>query len=78
MARQIGAVLGVSVVVAVIGTPDPLHPMAAFDDAWRVMIIPSIAGALAALWIGRVEPVETLEQAAEPELAAAATEPQTV
>jgi EmrB/QacA subfamily drug resistance transporter len=77
MARQIGAVLGVSVVVGVIGTPNPLHPMTAFDDAWRVMIIPSIAGALAAIWIGRVEPVEALEQAAEPELAAAATEPQT-
>jgi hypothetical protein len=33
-ARQLGAVLGVAVVIAVLGTPAPSEALAAFHDAW--------------------------------------------
>jgi EmrB/QacA subfamily drug resistance transporter len=42
-ARQIGAVVGIAVLIAVIGTPSPAEAIAAFDRAWLLM-----AGALAA------------------------------
>ena len=34
VSRQLGAAIGVAVVVAVIGTPSPLHALSAFDHAW--------------------------------------------
>jgi NTE family protein len=36
VARQVGASLGVALVVAVIGTPSPMHALAAFDRAWTL------------------------------------------
>ena len=35
VARQVGAALGVAVIVAIIGTPSPLQALHAFDNAWR-------------------------------------------
>ena len=46
MARQIGAALGIALLVAVIGTPSPGHVVEAFQPVWRVEI-------LAALGAGR-------------------------
>jgi MFS family permease len=52
--RQIGAVLGIAILVAVIGSPDPSDPVGPFHDAWRLMAVAGlIAGALA-LALGRV------------------------
>ena len=34
VSRQLGAALGVALVVAIIGTPSPLQALAAFDHAW--------------------------------------------
>ena len=46
-ARQLGAVLGVAVLVAVLGEPAPQEALGAFHDAWRV-IAALAAGCLAA------------------------------
>jgi EmrB/QacA subfamily drug resistance transporter len=52
--RQIGAVLGIAVLVAVIGTPSPEHAVSTFHTAWELMAIPSAAAGLMALALGRV------------------------
>jgi EmrB/QacA subfamily drug resistance transporter len=52
MTRQIGFVLGVSVLVAVLGTPSSTDPLTAFDRGWVFMVISSALGLPAALGIG--------------------------
>ena len=52
--RQIGAVLGIAVLVAVIGTPSPEDALATFHTAWELMAIPAAAAGLMALALGRV------------------------
>ena len=54
MTRQVGFVLGVSILVAVLGTPSPADALSAFDHGWVFMVITSALGALAALSIGPV------------------------
>jgi len=53
-ARQIGAVLGVSVLIAVVGTPAPGDALRAFQDAYGLMVAGGLAAALVALGLGRV------------------------
>jgi EmrB/QacA subfamily drug resistance transporter len=52
--RQIGAVLGIAVLVAVIGTPSPEDAVSTFHTAWVLMAIPATAAGLTALALGRV------------------------
>jgi EmrB/QacA subfamily drug resistance transporter len=54
MTRQIGAVLGIALLVVVLGTPDPADPVAAFDDAWALMLAGGLGTALTAAALGRV------------------------
>jgi MFS family permease len=54
MFRQIGAVLGVAVVVAIVGTPTPAEAPAAFDDGWMFSVVVGASAALAGLALGRV------------------------
>jgi EmrB/QacA subfamily drug resistance transporter len=63
-ARQIGAVLGIAVLIAVVGSPTPAEALDAFHRAWTLMAIPATAAGLLALALGRV-------QARDPEAAAA-------
>ena len=54
VARQLGAALGVAVVVAIIGTPSPLHALTAFDDAWKFGAACLFTAGVGCLLVGRV------------------------
>jgi NTE family protein len=58
VARQVGAALGVALVVAIIGTPSPLQAPAAFDHAWTFGAACLFAAGVGCLLVGRVK-VET-------------------
>jgi MFS family permease len=52
--RQIGAVLGIAVLIAVIGAPARGEALATFHRAWFLMAIPAFGAAALALGLGRV------------------------
>jgi EmrB/QacA subfamily drug resistance transporter len=52
--RQIGAVLGIAILVAVLGTPRPEDAVSTFHTAWVLMAIPAATAGLLALALGRV------------------------
>jgi NTE family protein len=54
VSRQVGAALGVALVVAIIGTPSPLHALAAFDDAWKFGAACLFTAGVGCLLVGRV------------------------
>ena len=67
MSRQLGFVLGVAILVAVLGTVDRSDPVAAFDRGWLFMVIASGVGALAAIGIGTIrQPTAAATSAARP------------
>jgi MFS family permease len=53
MFQQVGAGLGVAVFVAIVGTPDAAHAIAAFGDGWRMMAVAAASGSLLILAAGR-------------------------
>jgi EmrB/QacA subfamily drug resistance transporter len=61
--RQIGAVLGISVLIALLGTSESLHT---FHHAYALMVIPSAAAGMVAIGLGRVRARNPLEAAAQP------------
>lgn len=54
VARQVGAAMGVALVVAIIGTPSPSAALHAFDDAWKFGAACMFAAGLGCLAVGRV------------------------
>jgi NTE family protein len=54
VARQVGAALGVALVVAIIGTPSPLTAAAAFDHAWTFAAVCLFVAGAGCLLVGRV------------------------
>jgi MFS family permease len=68
--RQLGAVLGISILVAVLGTPAPEDAVATFHHAWALMAIAGAAAGLIAIGLGRVHATGTRPEAAEAAAAA--------
>jgi hypothetical protein len=52
--RQIGAVLGISTLIVVIGTPAPAQALHVFHRAWALMALVGAVAAVAGLALGRV------------------------
>ncbi|WP_205697505.1 MFS transporter [Conexibacter sp. SYSU D00693] len=52
MARQLGTVLGVAVLVAILGSGDASDPIGAFQGGWTFMVVSGLLASLAALRIG--------------------------
>lgn len=61
--RQVGAVLGISVLIALLGAGQSLHT---FHHAYALMAIPSAAAGLVAIGLGRVRARNPLEAAVQP------------
>ena len=71
--RQIGAVLGVSSLIVVLGTPSPADALQVFHRAWALIALTGAIAALTGLALGRVR-ARYAEESAAP--AAAALRPQ--
>lgn len=52
--RQIGAVVGIATLIAVLGTPAPAGAVHAFHRAWLLMVVTGAVAGLLALALGRV------------------------
>jgi EmrB/QacA subfamily drug resistance transporter len=52
--RQLGAVLGIAALVAIIGTPTPGDPAAAFHRAWSLVAVSGLVAALISIALGRI------------------------
>jgi EmrB/QacA subfamily drug resistance transporter len=59
VARQVGAALGVAMVVAIIGHPSARQVLGAFDDAWTFGAVCLFAAGIGCLAIGRLSSLET-------------------
>jgi NTE family protein len=59
VARQVGAALGVAVVVAILGTPSPLQVIGAFHHAWTFAAICLFVSGLGCLLVGRLATSES-------------------
>jgi EmrB/QacA subfamily drug resistance transporter len=55
VSRQVGAALGVALVIAIIGRPSPLGALAAFDNAWTFGAGCLIVAGLGCLLVGRLQ-----------------------
>ncbi len=64
-ARQIGAVLGISVLVLIIGAPSPTSTVASFRHGWVFSSVCFVLVALVAFFIGRVRSSPEAEDAAD-------------
>ncbi len=62
--RQVGAVLGIAVLVAVLDGASPADPAAAFHEAWRLMAATALVTAAIGLALGRVRALATAPQPA--------------
>src|SRR5262249_35395752 len=52
--RQIGAALGISTLIVVLGTPSPANPVANFKHAWELVALTGLLGGLTGIALGRV------------------------
>jgi MFS family permease len=72
--RQLGAVLGIAVLVAVLEAGAPTDPVGAFTNAYTVMAVASLAGGVVALGLGRMRPAAASVELPRPIRAAAEAE----
>jgi EmrB/QacA subfamily drug resistance transporter len=59
VSRQVGAALGVAVVIAILGMPSPQDVLNAFDSAWTFGAICLFVAGIGCLLVGRVNPDDT-------------------
>lgn len=64
--RQIGAVMGIALLVILVGTPAPGAAEAALRRGWTMAAICFVVVALAAALLGRVRPADTVPQLSQP------------
>ncbi len=64
--RQIGAVLGIAILIAVLEAGSPTDPVGAFDSAWTLMGVAGLVAAALALALGRVRTVPGAADARAP------------
>lgn len=62
VARQLGAVLGVALLVAIVGTPAPDELLAAFDAGWTLAVGCFLAVAVLAPALGRIASLHEVEE----------------
>ena len=55
VSRQIGAVLGVALLVAVVGTPSPASALSAFRDGWVLAVVVTGAAAVVSLGLAGIQ-----------------------
>jgi MFS family permease len=60
--RQIGAVLGISTLIVLLGTPTPANALHLFHRAWTLMALTGAIAAVTALALGRVRASHTGEE----------------
>jgi EmrB/QacA subfamily drug resistance transporter len=70
--RQVGAVLGISILVALLEGASPADPLGAFRDGWTLMAGGAILTAAIALALGRVRVLAPAEPSAHPATGVAA------
>jgi EmrB/QacA subfamily drug resistance transporter len=68
--RQIGAVLGISTLIVVLGTPTPANAVHLFHRAWALMAITGAVAAVTGLALGRVRARHAGEEDLVPVIAA--------
>jgi MFS family permease len=73
--RQIGAVLGISTLIVLLGTPTPTNALYLFHRAWALIALTGAIAAITGLALGRVRARHTGE---EPATSAAAVVPLTI
>jgi EmrB/QacA subfamily drug resistance transporter len=56
--RQVGAVLGIAVLISILGTPKPEDALETFQQAWTLMGVAAVGAAIAGLALGRVRAVD--------------------
>ncbi len=71
VARQLGAALGVAVLVAIVGTPSPAQALQAFERGWEFAGACFVAGALACLGLSVTRSREAAEAEVGPRAGAA-------
>ncbi|HMS62565.1 MAG TPA: MFS transporter [Solirubrobacteraceae bacterium] len=66
VARQLGAVLGIALLVAIVGRPEPSEVAGAFDRGWTFALGCFALVALIAPFAGRIVPAQDDDEAPEP------------